>query len=783
MVNNVQDAADILKNQLLDLLFKQAPQAFILLIIVAVSMVAVLWDQVAHVTLISWFCIALFITIVRLLLIYAYRKRKTVISITSWQRAFMTLTFVSSSIWGVGTLLFLQQIDATHQMFIIAMLAGITAGAQATFSSSPANCRMFLLPCLLIPSSWLLLQNETILLTIGLLSILYTALLCALNTRHFQRLKRSLVLSIENNALLCELEQEAIEHKHSEIQLLQKNQHMQSLLRLDQALAQAENHRDIIHATANEIERSLGYHIAWLYLPTGEEDWHLLSAHLAEPASVRIHESISQAITSQPIIIDDARTDPHSHQDTLALLDNRNMIIIPMFSANTCLGALATGSCANDSINIPDDSQLSLLSAMAAHVALALDRVNQFNDRLKVQAQFEHAQRLDSLGLMAGGIAHDFNNILTTISGNASLASTKSEDKSITHHLDLILQSSHHAAHLCNQMLAYSGKGHFIIKTVDISDSVHSIASMIDASIGKHINIHYNLSQGLSAIRVDTTQLQQVIMNLLINASEAIGDESGEITVTTGEMHADTAMLTACYGDSPSAGDYVYLEVRDNGCGMDEKTRHQLFDPFFTTKFTGRGLGMSAMLGIVRGHKGAILLDTMPGQGTTFRILLPASSEAPEQQQTQQPTLEPSDNIENGIGIKPANSGTILLIDDEPMVIDVAHQVLKRADYDVLTAIGGEAALQLYRQHHQSIALILLDLTMPGMNGKACFDQLININAQAKVMIVSGYSEEDAMTQFDGFQMAGFIRKPYKLENFLSDVNQALSGSISNSIN
>ena len=758
----------------LHLLFKQAPPAFVFLLIVATSMVFVLWSQIDQTILIPWLVIVLFSTVIRLLLISSYHKQQPVLSIMPWRRGFIAITGLSGIIWGIGCLLFLQQLDISYQMFVITMLSGITAGAQATYSSSPINCRMFLLPCLLIPSSWLLLQDETTLRVIGSLSVLYAVLLCVLNTRHFQTLKNSLLLRYKNDALLSDLEQEVAEHKLSAAELLQNNQHMQSLLRLDQALAQTTSHHDIIRVTAFEIEQVLNYSITWLYLPTDKENiWRLFSPQLTEPADVGLNGIITSS--SAPIIIADARNDSDLHRDTLKLLNHSTTVIIPMFIANTCLGALATASHSSEGINLPNDSQISLLSAIAAHVALALDRVNQFNDRLKLQGQLEHAQRMDSLGLMAGGIAHDFNNILTSIIGNASLAANELDDTTATRqHLALIQQSGQHAADLCNQMLAYSGKGHFIIETVDLSTTVDSVSSMIDASIGKHINIQYALSQDLLPIKADVTQMQQVIMNLLINASEAVAESGGQIMVTTSAKHADTAMLADCYGESPPAGDYVCLEISDNGCGMDKETADKMFDPFFTTKFTGRGLGMSAILGIVRGHHGAILIDTSPEQGTTFRILLPISSEHPAKEIEKQP--QPQQSQENTI--KTHNRSTILVIDDEQMVIDIAQKVLNRSNYDVLTAIGGEEALVLYRQHHQSIGLILLDLTMPGMSGKQCFHQLLEINAQARVMIVSGYSEEDAMTQFEGFQMSGFIRKPYMIENFLNDVNQALSARL-----
>ncbi|MFC1888603.1 nitrogen regulation protein NR(II) [Thermodesulfobacteriota bacterium] len=248
------------------------------------------------------------------------------------------------------------------------------------------------------------------------------------------------------------------------------------------------------------------------------------------------------------------------------------------------------------------------------------------DERRIFEARMQHTQKLEGLGVLAGGIAHDFNNLLMVILGNTDLAKTVLSSVSpALEYLNDIEISSKRAAELCNQMLAYSGKGRFVIKRISLSDVVRDMTLLLEVSISKSMVLKYNFGDNLPDIQADSTQVRQIIMNLIINASEAIGDQSGMITISTGAMHGDAETMTDNYlDDELPEGPYTYLEVADNGCGMDENTRKKVFDPFFTTKFMGRGLGLSAVLGIVRGHKGAIKLFTEQNRGTTFKVMFPA---------------------------------------------------------------------------------------------------------------------------------------------------------------
>jgi len=363
---------------------------------------------------------------------------------------------------------------------------------------------------------------------------------------------------------------------------------------------------------------------------------------------------------------------------------------------------LGTGSFGDEGVRAPDSSQLEHLSAMASHVALAMDRVRLSEERMEMQKQLEHTQRLESLGVLAGGIAHDFNNILAAILGSASIAGVKAEHDpmAVQTHLSNIVNCSQRAADLCKQMLAYSGKGSFIIEVVDLSRIVEEMAPLLEASTEKHAEISYQLQQKLPMIEVDIAQIQQVIMNLVINASDAINEKSGHVIITSDEMYADEDFLGRCYGEAPPAGNYVFLEVADTGCGMDEDTRAKIFDPFFTTKFSGHGLGMSAILGIVRGHKGAIFLDSTPDEGTTFRVLFPVCEKTQTMEAHRLPSVPKAADHARG---------TVLVIDDEEVLREVATTVLESTGFDVLTAEHGEEGVDVYRQHQQNIKLVLLD--------------------------------------------------------------------------
>jgi len=383
------------------------------------------------------------------------------------------------------------------------------------------------------------------------------------------------------------------------------------------------------------------------------------------------------------------------------------------------------------------------------------------------QKKMEHAQRLESLGVLAGGIAHDFNNLLTAILGNIGLidrdlnASHPAKDK-----VARVIKASERAANLCKQMLAYSGKGHFVIQPTDLSALVEEMVELLLVSIDKNVVIKYELAENLPKIDADIAQMQQVIMNLITNANEAIEGKSGVLSVSTGWLYADQQYLNNIIMSAHlPEGNYVYLEVSDNGCGMDKKTISKIFEPFFTTKFTGRGLGMSALQGIVRGHKGAIKVYSELGRGTTFKILIPVSTNKIFSNQNEE-KLKASE--------WKADGGYALIVDDDEAIRDMASAILRHIGFKVLEAQNGLEAIQLYPQHAEDIRIVLLDMSMPKMDGEETFRELRKLNPDVRVILSSGYSETESTQRFNGKGLAGFVQKPYLPDTLQKAVEKAL---------
>ncbi|HYC77954.1 MAG TPA: response regulator [Planctomycetota bacterium] len=375
-------------------------------------------------------------------------------------------------------------------------------------------------------------------------------------------------------------------------------------------------------------------------------------------------------------------------------------------------------------------------------------------ERAKLEAQVQHAQKLESLGVLAGGIAHDFNNLLVGILGNAGLALKElSPESPARGTVRAIETAAQRAADLTRQMLAYSGKGRFVVQPLDLSALVEEMAHLLKVSISKQATLKYSFSRDLPPVIADATQLRQVVMNLITNASDALGDRPGVISVATGAMDVDRGYLRATYlAEDLPGGRYVFLEVADTGCGMDETVRERIFDPFFSTKFTGRGLGLAAVLGIVRGHRGAIRVYSEVGRGTTFKVLFPASDAA---------ARPPVADAERPARSKP-RSGAVLVADDEPAVREFAARVLSEAGYEVIEAQDGADAVARFREAPARFVAVLLDMTMPKLSGADAFREMRRLRPDVQVILSSGYNEQDATQHFIGKGLAAFLQKPYR---------------------
>ncbi len=391
-------------------------------------------------------------------------------------------------------------------------------------------------------------------------------------------------------------------------------------------------------------------------------------------------------------------------------------------------------------------------------------------ERQKLETRLQHSQKLESLGIPAGGIAHDFNNLLMAIMGHAKLAMIDLDDPAAAREcIEDIESAAVHASELCRQLLDYSGRHRFVVEAIDLNSLVSSLTHLLEAAVAKRARLELETADELPAIEGAGTQIRQIVMNLIMNASDALGGENGTVTVHTGEVDADADYLAEAYlSEDLPPGPYVYVEVSDTGCGMSKDTQERLFDPFFTTKSTGRGLGMAAVKGIVRSHKGAIKLVSQTGRGTTFRILFPASDKPLPV--VEAPVVVP-DASASALP-QPAGAATILVVDDDITIRAVTTIALEGAGYLVETAEDGNEAITKFKQHKDELAAVLLDINMPGLSGDEAFAQLRQLDASVPVIVTSGASEADATDLIPG--LAAFVPKPYKAEALIAKVRQVL---------
>ncbi len=387
--------------------------------------------------------------------------------------------------------------------------------------------------------------------------------------------------------------------------------------------------------------------------------------------------------------------------------------------------------------------------------------------RAELEAQVLHSQKLESLGLLAGGIAHDFNNLLMGIIGNAELVHQDLPRHSETRErIEVVIKTARRCAELANHMLAYSGKGSLTQEPIDLRLLLADMPDLLRTSMADNTVFEVDLAEGLPSVEADASQIHQVVMNLVINAAEAVGDERGVVSLAlaAGQCDGDCA----CRGAFPEGVDWpsrrsVVLTVSDTGCGMDGETQKRLFDPFFTTKFTGRGLGLAAVYGILRGHKAGIVVTSEPGAGSTISVHFPAVEAEP---------VAAADPVT----IAATPTGTILVVDDERLVRDVVAAALKQQGFEVLLAVDGVEGVEMFREQTEPIACVILDVKMPRMGGEEALVELRKIRPDVLVLLTSGYPEEDAAERFVGSDLAGFIQKPFSIRELEEKLTAVLAG-------
>lgn len=506
-----------------------------------------------------------------------------------------------------------------------------------------------------------------------------------------------------------------------------------------------------------------------------EGEIHVLRILAAHPADeftddnvYRLAPSLLEAIKSQPdtLILS-------GHEQHLALelahplrSEKGALLLSPIYNhRNEFLGILGL-----EVSSPPDNLALarSVMKIFSMRAAAELDRKVQEEARQKLEQQLWHAQKLKSLGILAGGIAHDFNNLLAGILGNAELARLElPAGASAQHYIQQIELATRRASDLTRQMLAYAGKGKYIVEHVDLSLLVKEIGQLLQVTISKKITLNYALKEGLPLVEGDRSQLQQVVMNLITNASEAIGDAKGEIHLETGECVVEELDPDALILDTPlDRRAYVFLRIRDTGRGMTAEEIGRIFDPFYTTKFTGRGLGLAAVLGIVRSHHGNLCVQSQPGVGTTFQIFFPATDRLAQPKKDRTPRMK-----------EVRGNGTVLVIDDEPAVRKIAERMLRRQGYEVVAAADGREGLLKFQEVAEDVSLVIVDMTMPELSGLELVQRLRQFNSRVPIVLTSGYSGDEAMKACSDLRVSGFLQKPFTYQELVQVLQNALSGS------
>ena len=386
----------------------------------------------------------------------------------------------------------------------------------------------------------------------------------------------------------------------------------------------------------------------------------------------------------------------------------------------------------------------------------------------RLETRVRESQRLESLAVLAGGIAHDFNNLLVGVLGNAeAAAAVLPRDSPAREPLAHVSKAAMRAADLSRQMLAYAGQGSFTIEPVELSKLVQEMVHLLRSLIPGNVKLELELARHLPFVEGDVTQLRQVVMNLITNAADACRDNGGTITIRTGAQRHESEDLLRTYGADLAPGFYLHLEVDDEGVGMDAQTRRHIFDPFFTTKRTGRGLGLAAALGIIRKLQGAIRVQSEPGRGTRFRILLPARARRPRTRSAPLPVLKEGWRGE----------GTVLLVDDEALVRRAATRMLNSLGFTVAAVTNGAEAIEWVTDHPGEAAIVLLDMSMPGLSGADTFVRLKELEPSIRVIMSSGRQRKEVLATLHDQGIAAFLPKPYRLTDLRDLLRQVITGA------
>lgn len=549
------------------------------------------------------------------------------------------------------------------------------------------------------------------------------------------------------------------ERKQDELELKQNQERLESLVRVFQKTSQ--NTHDLLNFALDEainLTHSKFGFIALYNEDTGEFCQNAWSRYFMEEYGDSDREVITvpdeagiwgEAVRQRrSIILKDISAENTFHNVLQAgKISILNFLSIPVFDNGQIVAVVAVANRECD-YTPTDTLQLTLLMDSIWNI---LERVRAQEMNLGLEQQLQQAQKLESLGVLAGGIAHDFNNILAIIIGNCNLVRmnyAKSES-----HIPIIEKAAERAAELCRQMLAYAGKSSISLVVLDFKAMVEEMIQLLKAAISRNVVIRSNFSDDIPLLTCDASQLKQVVMNLIINASEAIGEAQGVIHVSLAKTEISHNNSRRDHlGNVIAPGVYAVLEVSDSGCGMDDDTLKRIFEPFYTTKFTGRGLGMSAVLGIVTSHKGALKIESQPGRGSRFHVYLPVQSSAAAVDESAPPSVK-----------QWSGKGAVLLVEDEDPVLLVAKSMLEALGFKVFSATNGKEALELYKRISEDITLVVTDLGMPVMDGYVLVHELRKLKPALPIIISSGFGDIEISSRLVNENISGIITKPFNI--------------------
>ncbi len=474
--------------------------------------------------------------------------------------------------------------------------------------------------------------------------------------------------------------------------------------------------------------------------------------------------------TGRPLFLDEVGSRDLNQTGEVEVVgtDSKQWLGVPLTTESGVIGVITVQSYHDPELYSLKD--LELLDYAAKTISIAVERKRAEDERRALGARVLRSQKMESLGVLAGGIAHEFNNLLQSILGSAGLASQMlPSDSPIHKQVKAIEKAADGAAELTRQMLAYAGKGRFIVEDVDLSEQVDDVARFLPATVAEDVEIRFDLTRDLPPITADAAEIRQMVNNLVNNAVEALDGMPGHVMVRTWVEYISPSFLrTTILGEDLPPGEYVILEVADTGAGMDSETVARIFDPFFSTKFTGRGLGLAAVIGIVRENRGGIRVDSEPGMGTSVRVLLPTEGES----------MKGPQEKDTAAGLPTEKPLSVMVVDDDDAIRALTVEMLDQVGITATAAADGIQALDRFRPAPHAIDVVLLDMTMPRMSGEETFRALMNIRPDLTVIVASGYSEQNTMNKFGDPSPAGFLQKPYRLKDLVAILETVRSAEV-----